>query len=55
MVGALATPGRTPLGQAVIDCDIHTAVPSVQALFPYLETVQNRGRLVVRRPDDALR
>jgi len=36
LVEATATPGRTPLGQAVIDCDIHTAVPDVQALFPYL-------------------
>src|SRR5687767_2665787 len=25
-----------PLGQPLIDCDIHNAVPSVQALFPYL-------------------
>jgi len=24
------------LGQSVIDCDIHAAVPSVEALFPYL-------------------
>src|ERR1700674_552469 len=24
------------LGQPVIDCDIHNAVPSVEALFPYL-------------------
>ena len=24
------------LGQPVIDCDIHAAVPSVEALFPYL-------------------
>src|SRR5256885_8086304 len=24
------------LGQRVIDCDIHNAVPSVEALFPYL-------------------
>ena len=23
-------------GQAVIDCDIHNAVPTVEALFPYL-------------------
>ncbi len=25
-----------PLGQPVIDCDIHNVVPSIQALFPYL-------------------
>jgi len=36
LVEATVTPSRTPLGQAVIDCDIHNAVPSVQALFPYL-------------------
>ena len=36
MVEATATPRHTPLGQAVIDCDIHNSVPSVQALFPYL-------------------
>src|SRR5438128_11706877 len=24
------------LDQAVVDCDIHVAVPSVEALFPYL-------------------
>jgi len=36
LVEATATPSCTPLGQAVIDCDIHNAVPSVQALFPYL-------------------
>jgi uncharacterized protein len=28
--------GATGVGQAVIDCDIHNEVPSVQALFPYL-------------------
>ena len=28
----------TPMqaGQAVIDCDIHTAIPNAEALFPYL-------------------
>ena len=36
MVEATAAPGRTPLGQAVIDCDIHAVVPSAQTLFPYL-------------------
>ena len=36
MVEATAPPGRTPLGQAVIDCDIHNTVPNVEALFPYL-------------------
>ncbi len=36
MVETTATPAHTPLGQAVIDCDIHNVVPSVQALFPYL-------------------
>ena len=35
LVEATATPSRTPLGQLVIDCDIHNAVPDVRALFPY--------------------
>lgn len=28
---------RVPAGAAVIDCDLHNAVPSAEALFPYLD------------------